>query len=169
MMLNTACSKTASANMRSEPCPASAGLFFCFGFRRMRRMPVFYIRMLGGYSLNFRRSISFRASGGLRFTRTAAFSAEYGFPRAVAVRAKAHADLFFAAFFFGERRQIVLVKAADPDRLRIFGKFSAELVAEVEYLDHTVCVRRKIVKIAVLHGDDRLHRDVEPPLPPSFP
>lgn len=55
MMLNTACSKTASANMRSEPCPASAGLFFCFGFRRMRRMPVFYIRMLGGYSPNFRR------------------------------------------------------------------------------------------------------------------
>ena len=101
--------------------------------------------------------------------RTAAFSVEYGFPRAVAVRAKAHADLFFAAFFFGERRQIVLVKAADPDRLRIFGKFSAELVAEVEYFDHTVCVRRKIVKIAVLHGDDRLHRDVEPPLPPSFP
>ena len=131
-------------------------------------MPVFYIRMLGGYSLNFRCSVSV-ARLRLRFTRTAAFSVEYGFPRAVAVRAKAHADLFFAAFFFGERRQIVLVKAADPDRLRIFGKFSAELVAEVEYFDHTVCVRRKIVKIAVLHGDARLHRDVEPPLPPSFP
>ena len=154
--------------MRSEPCPASAGLFFCFGFRRMWRMPVFYIRMLGGYSLNFRCSVSV-ARLRLRFTRTAALSVEYGLPRAVAVRAKAHADLFFAAFFFGERRQIVLVKAADPDGLRVFGKFSAELVAEVEYLDHAVCVRRKIVKIAVLHGDDRLHRDVEPPLPPSFP